>query len=384
MRSGAWGPSSLAGWSQVPVHERAVPFGLRLRLQHGVDPAQRRRGRQGRAGEGAQRVAGGRTDGGRLGALAADVAEHEGPGLLVQREDVEEVAADLATVARRDVATGELAPRDGRQPRRHHAGLQGGRDPGAVVQDLLEVLLVADPFGHLTEHDERPGRTTRDVGERLLADVEGPLVTACVVGQDEPARADLHDPRGVHQVADPPPDELPTGPARECDGGRVDVDDPLERVEDEDGVGHALDHRAAGQRGQVDEALLEQAPHQQPAGDGERERRQVDESEPADLEVVQDVRRPGQQRRAQQHQGHPTVGPGQPHHAGDEQHRRADEQQVVVGEDRPEHRPRLDVRQLVRAGCRGVGAHQVVRGRHREDCQRSRPAGSPAAPPGDG
>ena len=29
-----------------------------------------------------------------------------------------------------------------------------GGDPGAVVQDLLEVLLVADPFGHLAEHDE--------------------------------------------------------------------------------------------------------------------------------------------------------------------------------------------------------------------------------------
>ena len=113
-------------------------------------------------------------------------------------------------------------------------------------------------------------------------------------------------------------------------------------------------------------------PHQQPAGDGERERRQVDEREPADLEVVQDVGRPGQQGRAQQHHGHAAVGPGQPHHAGDEEHRGTDEQQVVVGEDRPEHRPRVDVRQLVRAGCARVGPHQVVRGRHREDCQRSR------------
>ena len=233
------------------------------------------------------------------------------------------------------------------------------------------MLLVADPVGHLAEDDELPGRAARDVGERLLADVEGPLLAAGVVGQHEPARAHLDDLRGVHQVAHPPSDELPTGPARERDGGRVDVDDPLEGVEDEDGVGHALDHRAAGQGGQVDEALLEQPPHQQPAGEDERERRQVDEREPADLEVVQDVGRPGQQRRAQQHQGHPTVGPGQPHHAGDEQHRRADEQQVVVGEDRPEHRPRLDVREVLHPGRRGVGAHQVVRGRHREDGQRS-------------
>ena len=197
-------------------------------------------------------------------------------------------------------------------------------------------------------------------------------VAACAVGQDEPARADLHDPRGVHQVAAPASRcSCPRARPASCDGGRVDVDDPLEGVEDEDGVGHALHHRAAGQRGQVHEALLEQPPHQQPAGEGECERRQVDEREPADLEVVQDVGRPGQQRRAQQHQGHPTVGPGQPHHAGDEQHRRADEQQVVVGEDRPEHRPRLDVREVVGAGRGGVGAHQVVRGRHREDRQRS-------------
>ena len=96
--------------AQVPVHERAVAFGLGLRLQHGVDLAQRRRGRQGRAGQGAQRVAGGRADGGRLGALAADVAEHEGPRLLVQREHVEEVAADLAAVARRDVRLASSQP----------------------------------------------------------------------------------------------------------------------------------------------------------------------------------------------------------------------------------------------------------------------------------
>ena len=61
---------------------------------------------------GAQRVAGERGDRGRLGALAADVADHQRPVAAAGREAVVEVAADLVAVAGGEVARGELDARD--------------------------------------------------------------------------------------------------------------------------------------------------------------------------------------------------------------------------------------------------------------------------------
>ncbi len=155
-------------------HHRAVPLGPGLGLQHAVDGLQRRRRRQQRAGQGAQGVAGGGAHGGCLGALAADVADHEGPGALVEGEDVEEVAADLAPVAGRDEAHAEVAPHDVGQARRHHGRLERGGDARAVVEDLLQVLLVADPLGHVAQHQQLAGDPPGGVVERPALDVEGP------------------------------------------------------------------------------------------------------------------------------------------------------------------------------------------------------------------
>ena len=79
-------------------------------------------------GRGAHRVAGERGDGGGLGALAADVADHERPGAVAGREAVVEVAADLVALARGVVARRQLDARDVRQRRRQQRALERARD----------------------------------------------------------------------------------------------------------------------------------------------------------------------------------------------------------------------------------------------------------------
>ena len=209
------------------------------------------------------------------------------------------------------------------------------------------------------------------IGGLSLADVEGPgagVVRPCLEG--EPARTDLGTLRARHEVFQPTAEQGRASRRCQCGTGGVHVDDPAESVDDEDGVGHALDDGAARERGQVHEPLAEQAPHQHAAGDGERERCQVDAGEPADLEVVEEVRRPRQQCGGEQQQGHAEVDAPQPDHARHEERGGPDEQQVVVAEDRPERRARLDDRQVLRRGCGRVGPDKVVGGRHRQHRHR--------------
>ena len=84
-----------------------------------ADPAQDRCRRAPLRRGGADRVARQRRHRGRLGALAADVADHREPVALGRREEVVEVAADLVLLARRAVAA--------RRPRRPAtSGSSGG------------------------------------------------------------------------------------------------------------------------------------------------------------------------------------------------------------------------------------------------------------------
>jgi hypothetical protein len=132
-----------------------------VRAHRDVEPPQRLLGRVVVERAGAQRVAGERGDGGRLRALAGDVADHHRPLLRRAREDVVEVPADLVELARRAVAGGQHGAGDLGQPRRQQARLQrvgdvgalgvearvvdrGGRAPGELLGEL-DVDLLEQP-----------------------------------------------------------------------------------------------------------------------------------------------------------------------------------------------------------------------------------------------
>src|SRR5437899_2975600 len=63
-------------------------------------------------GGGANGVAGQAGDGGRVGALPAHVADENSPRAVADVEGVEEVAAHLVALARRQIAGGQLDTRD--------------------------------------------------------------------------------------------------------------------------------------------------------------------------------------------------------------------------------------------------------------------------------
>src|SRR5205807_3872975 len=72
-------------------------------------------------------------DRGRVGALAADVADDDGPTALDHLEDVEEVAADLVALATGAVTGGHVEAGDGGELRGEEGLLEDMGDAGALL-----------------------------------------------------------------------------------------------------------------------------------------------------------------------------------------------------------------------------------------------------------
>ena len=110
--------------------DRAEAPARRLVVEHRLaHPLQDRRRRAPPRRRRPQRVARESGHGRRLGALAADVADHEVPLPLGGREDVVEVSADLEPLPRRVIRRGQLRAGHVRQVRRQQRRLQRLRDP---------------------------------------------------------------------------------------------------------------------------------------------------------------------------------------------------------------------------------------------------------------
>ena len=292
-----------------------------------------------------QRVPGESRNGCCLRTLPAHIAQHDSPGRRVQGEDVEEVAADLAAVAGRPVAAGHLGHRDLRQLTGNHAGLQCYHDPRLLFEQVLESLLGVDPLGEVSQHHQFARGPASPVGQWLAQEVEGSPVGAftqrqLICGIGFLAWRSLRDrrSRAGEQLVQRQADE--SGPRRaEHQGrGRVDVHNPTESVQDEHGVFHVVDDEAAGQGSEVDQALAVETPDQHATGDDECGGRQVDAREPADLEVVEQVGRPREERRGDQYDRHLPVGAGKPHHARHEKSRGPQKDDVGVDKVHPERR----------------------------------------------
>jgi hypothetical protein len=100
-------------------------------------------------GRGPHRVAGDRGDRGRVRAAPADIADHDRPALVAEREDVVEVPTDDRHRTCRPVADGQADPVDRRQAGREQRGLERGRD--------LPVLLHEPGRGQGLGHPARGG-----------------------------------------------------------------------------------------------------------------------------------------------------------------------------------------------------------------------------------
>jgi hypothetical protein len=196
-------------------------------------------------GGGAQRVAGQRGQRGGFGTLSTYVAEEEAPPVVVQREQVVEVPADLVEGGG-VVVGGGLDAGDVGQSRGEQAALQHGGQPLQPVTVALGVLahaqqlaLVGSAVGGLENHgpDER-----RHVGiaghDRGGSQDREPTAVGAAHVQRHPADGALHlqQRREVGLVVDPaadgeqigepaPPDQLIAGVAEPGQQGRVDPDD---------------------------------------------------------------------------------------------------------------------------------------------------------------
>ena len=132
---------------------------------------------------GAQRVPG---EGGhrrRLGALAADVADHQRPVATAGGEAVVEVAADLVALPGGDVASGELHAGDLRQPGGQQRALQGAGDVVALGVQARAVQRQRGPPAELLEQRQQIALVRRgellEARDQRAVDTAAGASTAC-------------------------------------------------------------------------------------------------------------------------------------------------------------------------------------------------------------
>ena len=161
-------PGATARWPSTAVRKRGSGIWRSISsLSVGSVADGRRRARRDRA----QRVARERRDRRRLGALAAHVADDERPLVMAaDREDVEEVAADLHALARGDVLGGDVGAGDRRQRAGQQALLEGPRHVRALLVLQRRVDRERDALGERL--DEAPLVARRAPRERLPADAQ--------------------------------------------------------------------------------------------------------------------------------------------------------------------------------------------------------------------
>src|SRR5688572_13691950 len=96
--------------------------------------------------------------------------------MWVEDEHVEEVAADLAAVARRFVPAGQFGAVHLWEVRGDHAGLERGSHPRLLGEHASESVAVVNALGDLAQYDEFTRRSAGSVAEVLVGDVERPTV----------------------------------------------------------------------------------------------------------------------------------------------------------------------------------------------------------------
>ena len=238
------------------------------------------------------------------------------------------------------------------------------------------MLLGQDPLGDVTQDHQLAGGPGAPVGECLPPDVElvvperqlAPLVRRA--GGGRRVVGGLRE-----QVVQSPPDELGPGSSQHPGAGGVHVHHPAEGVQHEHGVGHRVHDDATRERGQVEQPLPEDAPHEDPTGHDEQERSEVEAGERTHLEVVQRVGDPRQECRSHQRERHAPVGPREAHHGGHEDGGPHENQRVRVDEVHPEHPAGLHDRQFLPGRARRVEVDEVVGGGDRQQGQHDQRLG---------
>src|SRR5215216_3804908 len=197
---------------------------------------------------------------------------------------------------------------------------------------------------------------------------------------DQPPRTVRHEPGHVL------PDGFGTRLAEDLLRGRVEVQDPVLRVQHDHPVGHAFDHVTAVDRNDVQQPVAPDAPRQGSDAQWESERRQVQMGERSHLRQVRPVGHPWRQYGQEQNGALFAVQAPGAEEVRDEQSGAQQEQAVRARHDHPEPEPEPHLQQAgsVRAGVapRHISPDQRQHENRQDGEQRQVAAAEQSGPPG--